>query len=557
MDLTWSAQDEQFRAEARDWLEANVPRQPLPSGDTARGLRRATWSGSGALFDGPLVGRVVARGVRRPRRLALGVADLRGGVLPGRRAAAGHPERHLPARADASSSSARQRAAGRAPAAGWRRREDLWCQGWSEPDAGSDLAGISSRAVRDEAAGGWRLTGQKTWTTRGAFCTHLFGLFRTDPRGASATAASPTSSCRSTPPGVTVRGFDRLDGDEGFAEVFFDDVFVPDDGGRSASVDQGWAVAMATTGSERGLTLRSPGRFLGRSRAAGRRSRASGGEAATDAAAATGSARAWMEAEAYQLYTLAQVTDIVEGRPGRRAVEPQQDLLVRARRRGCTRPRSTCSARTPSSSTARGAAATSSRCRARSTRAPTRSSATSSPSACSACRGSEQACVSLRPTTSAELRGVVRRAAHRRVPAADGTRRSRIGAGRPHWPRAGRSRRGGAARAPRTTAGWAWTRTDLVSVSRRSGTPPPPLPLTATLAVAPALLAAGAPDLLARLVDGGLTVGADPAATGHVAFGPVSTWCCAAASVGRGASRFSTCPTRRPRRRRRWTSRWT
>src|SRR6185437_7522107 len=59
--------------------------------------------------------------------------------------------------------------------------QDLWAQGWSEPNAGSDLAGIKSVAVRDAAAGGFRLTGQKTWCTRGAFCTHLFGLFRTDP----------------------------------------------------------------------------------------------------------------------------------------------------------------------------------------------------------------------------------------------------------------------------------------------------------------------------------------------------------------------------------------
>src|ERR1700733_4024699 len=46
--------------------------------------------------------------------------------------------------------------------------EDMWCQGWSEPDAGSDLAGIKSRAERDDQAGGWRVTGQKTGTTRGA-----------------------------------------------------------------------------------------------------------------------------------------------------------------------------------------------------------------------------------------------------------------------------------------------------------------------------------------------------------------------------------------------------
>ena len=57
--------------------------------------------------------------------------------------------------------------------------EDLWCQGWSEPNAGSDLAAVRSKARRVD--GGWVLDGQKTWTTRGAFCTHLFGIFRTDP----------------------------------------------------------------------------------------------------------------------------------------------------------------------------------------------------------------------------------------------------------------------------------------------------------------------------------------------------------------------------------------
>ena len=138
--------------------------------------------------------------------------------------------------------------------------EQTWCQGWSEPNAGSDLAGIQSKAVRDDAAGGWRLSGQKTWTTRGAFCTHLFGLFRSDPDGRAAPRPHvlprrPRDARRDGAP------VERLDGDEGFAEVFFDDVFVPD-ADVLGEPNQGWAVAMATTGSERGLTLRSPGRFL-------------------------------------------------------------------------------------------------------------------------------------------------------------------------------------------------------------------------------------------------------------------------------------------------------
>src|SRR3954447_8393373 len=189
--------------------------------------------------------------------------------------------------------------------------EQLWCQGWSEPGAGSDLAGISSRA--DKVDGGWRINGQKTWTTRGAFSTHLFGLFRTDPE-ASRHAGLTYLLVPLDTPGVTVRGFGRLDGDEGFAEVFFDDVVVPDSA-VLGGVGQGWSVAMATTGSERGLTLRSPGRFL----AAADRLRGLATERAGSLTASVrdGVVEAHLRAEAYQLFTLAQVTDLVEGRnPG-------------------------------------------------------------------------------------------------------------------------------------------------------------------------------------------------------------------------------------------------
>ena len=119
-----------------------------------------------------------------------------------------------------------------------------------------------------------------------------------------------------------MRGFDRLDGDEGFAEVFFDDAFLADGavagGVVLGEVNAGWSVAMATTGSERGLTLRSPGRFL---RAADRladlaRSRP---EAATPATT-QGVVDAQCRRLAYQQFTLAQVTDLVEGRqPGARS----------------------------------------------------------------------------------------------------------------------------------------------------------------------------------------------------------------------------------------------
>jgi alkylation response protein AidB-like acyl-CoA dehydrogenase len=137
--------------------------------------------------------------------------------------------------------------------------DDIWCQGWSEPDAGSDLAGMRSRARRDEDAGGWFLSGQKTWSTRGAFSTHIFTLFRSDPNAARHDGFTyflvPLDA-----PGVTVRGFGRLGGEIGFSEVFFDDVFVPD-ADVLGTAGEGWQVAMATTADERGLTTRSPAWF--------------------------------------------------------------------------------------------------------------------------------------------------------------------------------------------------------------------------------------------------------------------------------------------------------
>jgi alkylation response protein AidB-like acyl-CoA dehydrogenase len=114
-----------------------------------------------------------------------------------------------------------------------------------------------------------------------------------------------------------VRGVDRLDGDEGFAEVFLEDAFVPD-ANVLGGVDQGWSVAMATTSSERGLTLRSPGRFIAATTRLVDLARRTGTDA--DPELRHQVTQAWMDAEAYQLYTLRDVTDVVEGRsPGARS----------------------------------------------------------------------------------------------------------------------------------------------------------------------------------------------------------------------------------------------
>src|SRR5262249_39751244 len=129
---------------------------------------------------------------------------------------------------------------------------------WSEPEAGSDLASLRSRAERVD--GGWLLSGQKTWSTRATYADRGFGLFRSDP-AAERHKGLTYLMFDLRAEGITVRGVPQLDGGPGFAEIFLDNVFVPDEDVIGAPGD-GWRVAMSTASNERGLSLRSPGRFL-------------------------------------------------------------------------------------------------------------------------------------------------------------------------------------------------------------------------------------------------------------------------------------------------------
>jgi alkylation response protein AidB-like acyl-CoA dehydrogenase len=313
MDLTWTDSEQAFRDECRSWLDANVPKEPLPSGDTREGFsRHVEWEKE--LFAARW--SVVSWPEEYGGRAATLWEWL---IFEEEYYRAGAPQRVTqngifllaPTFFEFGSQQQKDRFLPRMAAA-----EDLWCQGWSEPNAGSDLAGIKSRATRDDERGGWRIAGQKTWTTRGAFCNWIFGLFRTDP-DAERHHGMTYLLVPLDAPGVTVRGVSRLDGDEGFAEVFFEDVFVSDDL-VLGEVNKGWNVAMATTSSERGLTLRSPGRFtavVDRLLELARRTGADQDPGLRDRLA-----QVWMDAEAYRLYTLADVTGMVEGRsPGARS----------------------------------------------------------------------------------------------------------------------------------------------------------------------------------------------------------------------------------------------
>src|SRR5215475_14350078 len=127
------------------------------------------------------------------------------------------------------------------------RGELVWCQLFSEPGAGSDLAGLSTRAER--AAGGWRLTGQKIWTSLAQQAAWAICVARTDP-GAPRHDGISYFLVDMTSPGVQVRPLREMTGDSLFNEVFLDEVFVPDDlvvGG----VNRGWRVARTTLANER------------------------------------------------------------------------------------------------------------------------------------------------------------------------------------------------------------------------------------------------------------------------------------------------------------------
>ncbi|MEU4093911.1 acyl-CoA dehydrogenase family protein [Streptomyces sp. NPDC026673] len=293
MDLDLTPEERSFRELAGEWLAAHVPAVPLPSLETAEGFsahraweRRlaadrwsvVSWPAAYGGRDASLVqwllfeeeyhaagapGRVGQNGVA-----LLGPTLLEHGTQEQR-------ERLLPPMA---------------------RGEVVWAQAWSEPEAGSDLASLRSTATRTD--GGWLLRGQKTWSSRAAFADRAFGLFRSHPDAPRPHQGLTYLMFGLDAPGVTVRPIGRLDGKPAFAELFLDEVFVPDADVVGAPGD-GWRVAMSTAGDERGLTLRSPGRFT----AAARRLAALWREGGMDAdpAARDRVADALIGARAYQL----------------------------------------------------------------------------------------------------------------------------------------------------------------------------------------------------------------------------------------------------------------
>ncbi|MFD7937297.1 acyl-CoA dehydrogenase family protein [Streptomyces sp. NPDC059755] len=303
MDLAHSPADEAFRAEARAWLRARVPSGPLPSLETAEGFAaHRAWEAELAAADWSVVNWPTRYGGRD-------CGLMRWLVFEEEYYAAGAPGRvnqngvSLLAPTLLDHGTEEQRARVLPPMA---CGEVVWAQAWSEPEAGSDLAALRARAVR--AAGGWRLSGSKTWSSRAAFADRAFGLFRTDPDAPKPHQGLTYVMFDLRAPGVTVRPIGRLDGKPAFAELFLDEVFVPDDD-VIGEPGQGWRIAMSTAANERGLTLRSPGRFL----ASADRLHALWVDRGSPQAGAARVADALIGARAYQLFTYAAASRFLAG----------------------------------------------------------------------------------------------------------------------------------------------------------------------------------------------------------------------------------------------------
>ncbi|MCU1656995.1 MAG: mmgC 21 [Pseudonocardiales bacterium] len=191
--------------------------------------------------------------------------------------------------------------------------EDIWCQLFSEPGAGSDLAALATRAVRVE--GGWRVSGQKVWTTLAHVARWGLLLARTDPeqpkhRGLTYFVLDMRSA------GVDVRPLRQLTGEAEFNEVYLDDVFVPDDA-VLGEVGGGWQVAMTTLMNERvslgGRPAERGSGAVGQLVAVLRQARAAGraGDAELDRVM-----RLWARAEAARLTNIRAGEQLRRGTPG-------------------------------------------------------------------------------------------------------------------------------------------------------------------------------------------------------------------------------------------------
>jgi len=298
MHLQYTEAQQKFRAEIRAWLAGNVPKQRLESFDTEKGFQQhreweaklnegrwgmVTWPSALGGRDATLLEWLIFEEeywrAGAPLRVNQNGIFLLGPTL-------------MEYGTDAQKADILPKMA---------NGTEVWCQGWSEPGAGSDMAAIRTKAELSSDGKHYIINGQKTWSTRAVWADQCFGMFRTDAKSERHNGLSFILVPMRLP-GITVRPIPQLDGLPGFAEIFFDNVKVPVDR-RLGKEGEGWKVAMATAGFERGLMLRSPARFQETARRLVNLYKENKASADRDPSVKDAVIRCYMDAEAYALTT--------------------------------------------------------------------------------------------------------------------------------------------------------------------------------------------------------------------------------------------------------------
>lgn len=255
MKLTFSAADEQFRQEVADWLEANLcgEFEPIrfrggPGDEHSFVQERKVWEQVLAAGGWTAIGwpkEFGGRGASIEQQVIFNEEYARAGG-PGRVGHIGETltgptliaygtqaqcEKYLP---------------------GIKAGKELWCQGYSEPGAGSDLANVKTKARFYESRGQWLLSGQKVWTSLAHESDFCFVIARTDPASAGQKGLG-FFLLNMNQPGVSIRPIQQLTGTAEFNEVFLDEA-VCDAEDIVGAPGEGWRVAMALLGFERGVS---------------------------------------------------------------------------------------------------------------------------------------------------------------------------------------------------------------------------------------------------------------------------------------------------------------
>jgi alkylation response protein AidB-like acyl-CoA dehydrogenase len=246
MDLRFSPEDEQYRVKLRTWLEENLPAEPRPTEQDAEFAYRRAWQRQ--LYAGGWVG------INWPKEYGGQGATLIQQAIYAQemtRAKAPQPANGLgigivgPTLMHHGTEEQKKRFIPKILSG-----EEIWCQGFSEPNSGSDLASLQTKAVLD--GDDFVVNGQKIWTSLGQYADWCILLVRTDPnapkhRGISYLLVDMHS------PGITVRPLKQITGNSEFNETFFDNVRVPKQN-LVGELNEGWRIAMTTLTYERGIS---------------------------------------------------------------------------------------------------------------------------------------------------------------------------------------------------------------------------------------------------------------------------------------------------------------